>query len=297
MIRITGQTGWPGWPYVGRKVVKYTRILPRTWIRAKVRRLTGFTPELNEHTFLFICGLHRSGTSLIHRLIRAHPQVSGIYGTTVPEDEGQHLQSVYPSDRQFGMLFALNPNVHLTEQSALVSDMARTRLLQDWGRYLDFRRPVLVEKSPSNIVRSRFLQALFPEARFLFIVRHPIVVTLAIQKWTDAPLRQLLFHWCVAHQLMLEDLPHLHHALVIRYEDLAVTPEKILSSAFDFVDLPAIAVSELIRNRNDRYFAAWRKMLAEDGDCTADLAERFGPLLMRFGYQLESPYVLRSPKP
>ena len=36
--------------------------------------------------------------------------------------------------------------------------------------------PVLVEKSPPNLVRTRFLQALFPDARQIVVTRHPIAV-------------------------------------------------------------------------------------------------------------------------
>jgi hypothetical protein len=72
---------------------------------------------------LFIGGLHRSGTSLIHRCISRHPQVAGFHDTGVLEDEGQYLQSVYPLGQAYGGpgRFALDPRCHLTESSALVS--------------------------------------------------------------------------------------------------------------------------------------------------------------------------------
>jgi hypothetical protein len=44
---------------------------------------------------VFIGGLHRSGTSIVHRCLSDHPDVSGFQSTGVWEDEGQHLQSVY----------------------------------------------------------------------------------------------------------------------------------------------------------------------------------------------------------
>ena len=51
---------------------------------------------------LFIGGLHRSGTSLIHRCISSHPQVAGFHDTGVLEDEGQYLQGVYPIGQAHG---------------------------------------------------------------------------------------------------------------------------------------------------------------------------------------------------
>ena len=50
-----------------------------------------------EHRFVFLAGLHRSGTTLLARLLAAHPEVSGFSGTGAPADEGQLLQSVYPA--------------------------------------------------------------------------------------------------------------------------------------------------------------------------------------------------------
>ena len=48
-----------------------------------------------ERRLLFVGGLHRSGTSLVHRCLTRHPEVTGFSDTGVPEDEGQHLQTLY----------------------------------------------------------------------------------------------------------------------------------------------------------------------------------------------------------
>ena len=55
-----------------------------------------YAPLVSDYRYVFVTGLHRSGTSLLARCIAQHPQVSGFSGTGVPEDEGQLLQSVYP---------------------------------------------------------------------------------------------------------------------------------------------------------------------------------------------------------
>ena len=61
----------------------------------------------------------RSGTSILHRLLREHSDTSGFSDTGVPEDEGQYLQTVYAREAASGGpgQFAFNPGEHLTETS------------------------------------------------------------------------------------------------------------------------------------------------------------------------------------
>jgi Sulfotransferase family len=105
-----------------------------------------------------------------------------------------------------------------------VSDINRDKLLREWGAYYDFDRKVLLEKSPPNLISSRFLQALFPGAGFVFIVRHPIPVACATLKWAKSNVVELIAHWCAAHRILLEDLSQIERAVVLRYEDLVQDP-------------------------------------------------------------------------
>ena len=101
--------------------------------------------------------------------------VSGFSNTGVDEDEGQHLQDVMPTGQAFGGpgRFALDPASALTEASPLVSADNARRLADQWSRHWNTSRPVLLEKSPPNIVRMRFLQALFPSASFIMVCGTP----------------------------------------------------------------------------------------------------------------------------
>ena len=62
--------------------------------------------------------------------------------------------------------------------------------------YWDTDKQFLVEKSPPNLVMGRFLQSLYPSAAFVFIVRHPVTVTLATRKWRKrTSLNRLMSNW------------------------------------------------------------------------------------------------------
>ena len=256
------------------------------------RPLSG-VPVLGSKRFLFIGGLHRSGTSILHRLLREHPATTGFSDTGVFQDEGQHLQTVFPAAFRLGGAgrFAFNPNAHLTETSDLAVDANRGKLLREWGAYYDLSKDVLLEKSPTNVIRSRFFQALFPEARFAFIVRHPIVVSIATRKWSRTSVAELMFHWRVAHRLMIEDLHFLRNYVVVRYEDLVASPQVELGRVYDLVGIDRREPLEKVENHNGHYFDAWKRDYRGDHRLAELTLGDDADLLRRFGYTLAEPYV------
>lgn len=235
-------------------------------IRAKFRQVIKYKPNIEGKRTVLICGLHRSGTSLIHRVLRAHPDISGISGSGAPEDEGQHLQTVFPTARAFGGpgSFAFDERCHLTDTSDLVSEENREILLKECGRYYDFRKSVLIEKSPPNIISSRFFQAMFPCAYFLFVVRHPIATSMATQKWSGTSMRELLDHWSVAHNMMMDDMQYIHRCIVVRYEDFVLSPENTLNAILDFVGRPHFHITEQVSDQNQKYFGEWNPSSVAD---------------------------------
>ena len=155
------------------------------------------------HRFIVVGGPHRGGTTLLWQLLAAHPAVSG-FAEHVDSDysEGAFLQTVLPTFN-VGMetmlkgqgvdvqavpsglgSYALSPAAHLTEAHPLNSNESSGRLLSEWGFYWNLSRPVLLEKTPTDMTVSRLLQALLaPSATFIFISRHPLAVSLAHKKW------------------------------------------------------------------------------------------------------------------
>lgn len=261
--------------------------------------MTPTVEPLTAHKFVFVGGLHRSGTTPLARWLEQHPEVSGLSGTGVWEDEGQHLQTVYPPARDFGGpgRFAFRQTGQIPEEAT--RPHLRTRLLEEWGPHWDLDRRVLVEKSPPNLVRMRFLQALFPEAAFVVVTRHPVAVAYATQKWSRTSLDSLIHHWLAAHDWFLEDAAYVRAVTIVRYEDLMAHPGDVMRVLHKRLGIdPQDGERDVKPGLNAKYLARFEpggnplKALRARG-----LAWRYEDRVARFGYSIRDTSVLQAPAP
>jgi len=248
----------------------------------------------NDHQMVFMGGLHRSGTSFLARMLASHPEASGLTGTNVAEDEGQLVQDVYDPARLHGGpgRFAFSPEMHLTETSPGCTPESTTALMRAWGRYWDLSKHVLVEKSPPNLTKSRYLQALFPAAYFVMILRHPIAVAGATAKWSRTSRLSLVSHWVAAHEIMAVDLPSLQRVITLRYEDVVANPQAEYQRVLEFLGLPPAETAEPVRTGvNEQYYLRWQRGMPWARRSGASATERYQARVERFGYSLVPPYV------
>jgi hypothetical protein len=253
-----------------------------------------------EDRLVFVGGLHRSGTTPIAGWLADHPDVSGLRDTGVFADEGQHLQTIYPIASVLGGAgrFALSPDARQTEDSPLVTPEAPGTLLAAWTPYWDTSKAVLVEKSPPNLLRIRFLSALFPAARFIIVIRHPVAVAFATKKWTRATLNTLLRHWVAAHEHVVDDARRVGGVALVRYEDVMARPDQELGKLFAFLALPPHSGRWPVRPElNEAYLRRWYPRWQPWQRWLADrLAARYDEAVMPFGYSLRDPTLLRRPE-
>ena len=232
---------------------------------------------IDSHRFVFVGGPHHAGTTLMAMLIGGHGDVSGFHDTPAArfEDEGQYLQSVYPTDAKLGGMgkYAFKPNSHLTEQSAICTENSQRKLFASWAKYWDLSRPVLAEKTPSNIVMSRFIQKLFtPErTKFVFVIRHPLGATKhfwardrggKVQNHCGRP---LIEHWLKQMVILAQDLPYLRNARVVVYEQFMNSPESYHKKLLHFLELDEARGARLFFETDGKNSRGGRKRVRGSG--------------------------------
>ncbi|MFW6129532.1 MAG: sulfotransferase [Atribacterota bacterium] len=246
--------------------------------------------------FVFICGLHKSGTSILHKMLREHPRISGFKNTGVPEDEGQHLQTVFSTALPYGGpgKFAFFKKARLNEKSPLVTEENKNKLFNQWKKYWNLEKDILLEKSPINLLRTRFLQEMFENSYFIIIKRHPIAVSYATRKWWRWFIytwKSLIKHWVTAYEIFEQDKEFLNNYYVVKYEDITKDTHKEMGKICSFIGIENFSIEMKMRSDiNRRYFNRWKK------DCKRKLfrknwekiINKFEYSVNRLGYTLKS---------
>jgi hypothetical protein len=248
----------------------------------------------NGRRYVFICGLHRSGTSVLGRNVARMENCTGFKDTGAIEDEGQFLQDVYPTGKVYGGAgtFGFDPRAHLTEASELLTAENALKLRESWERYWDQSKAICVEKTPGNVLKTRFLQAVFPNSYFIVIRRHPLPVSMANQKWkvSFAPLHDLFEHWLHCHAVFEEDRKYLGHVYELRYEDYIGNPDRYHHDIARFIGthVPEGAMENVTGTYNQKYFNRWSQLMNSSrfNAYYRYLAVKYEPKFIKYGYSL-----------
>jgi hypothetical protein len=120
---------------------------------------------MGRNLFVFIVGSPRSGTTLLGELLDRHPQVSQWYE---PYFVWDHLFRDAPHDER---------------TVADVTIDVRRQIFKDFNRFRQKRRcSALVDKSPRNSLKIPFILEIFPQAKFIHLLRDGRDATLSIHK-------------------------------------------------------------------------------------------------------------------
>src|SRR5580765_4549751 len=251
--------------------------------------------------YVFVCGLHRSGTSVLGRNVGKLEDCTPFkdtpfyIGTSLHIDEGEHLQDIYPLDLELGGpgRFGFDPRAHRIENSPLLTLENMARLRASWHRYWDKSKMICVEKTPGNILMTRFLQAVFPNSYFIVIRRHPIAVSMSTQRmWSVkiTSLHRLFEHWLRCYELFEQDKSHLRHVYELTYEDYIGDPAKCHQEIAAFIGtrVPESGMEAVRRANDKKYVERWSTLLTESSfkSYYRYIAGKYEPRVAKYGYSL-----------
>ena len=265
------------------------------------------TPDHTPYKYVFVCGLHRSGTSLLARHIGDMENCTG-FNNTPPfvSDEGQNLQNVYPFESEFGGpgKFGFDPRAHLTEHSRLLTPDNVARLRTSWHSFWDGRKTIFVEKTPGNLLMTRFLQAAFPNSYFVVIKRHPIPVSLGTPRLgqaTPTSLHRLFAHWLHCHELFEQDKRSLDRVYELTYEEYVTEPDRYHEEIASFIGTRFCenGTAKVRADRSNKYLDQWQSLLTQSffKNYYRHIAATYEPRFAKYGYSLLNGVLPRQENP
>lgn len=231
---------------------------------------------------IFIIGCNRSGTTLLFNNLSYHPLTWSLY---VEAQDVFHRH--YPVDPEKGELvneppttavaeairhelYARSHNKEFFKDTPLLSSTPRKLLQRPLGRLYKPYSIRLVEKTPANSLRIPLLHSMFPDAKFLFLVRRGEDVVSSLmegwknwsntvdnswhytkwhylvpprwQRFREKSLQEICaFQWAEATLTAWKDLNRLasRDFLLLKHEDLMAAPAEGYCRILEFCELPA----------------------------------------------------------
>lgn len=287
-------------------------------------------PDTLHRKPVIIIGCNRSGTTLLFRNLSEHPDTWSLYVEAKPifheyfpvdPDEGDRVDRAATDDEKQGIrreLFERAHNKEYWKEHPLLRYVP-TKLIQRPVNRLYKRPPIrLVEKTPSNCFRIPLVLSLFPDAKFLFIVRRAEAVISSLmegwkrwsgveagEEWTygkwhylvppgwremrDRPLEEICaFQWISSNRTALSDLREHKDGdfLVLRHEELTSRPIEEYRRVLEFCELePSRYFQRFIDDLESRVFTTGGSPPRDDkwkelhGEEVERVRESFQPLL------------------
>jgi len=187
---------------------------------------------------IFIVGMHRSGTTLMERMLAGHGMI-GDAGETMAFDAQMQLATDHAIPGRY--------DAELVRRAGHADPDAIARGYADAARWLSRGKPYFTEKLPMNFRNVGFIAKALPQAKILHLLRDPVDTCfsnlrtlfsgVATYSYVQEELagfyleyRRLMEHW---RQVLPSDM-----MLDVRYEELISDPEGVASRIAGFCGLP-----------------------------------------------------------
>jgi hypothetical protein len=174
---------------------------------------------------VFVMCTLRSGSTLLRVLLNSHSKIHAPHEL--------HLRYVSVSlDKKW--------SERSMKEMGLDADGLRYLL---WDRLLErelsaTRKPIIADKTPNNVFIADKLRECWPDARFIFLLRHPAAIAQSRKDWfkgkdhyDEEQNHDLIRRYCEA----LEEARQRYDGITIRYEDLTEDPAAVTREICDFL--------------------------------------------------------------
>ncbi|SDJ90695.1 Sulfotransferase family protein [Nonomuraea maritima] len=162
---------------------------------------------------VFIMSSVRSGSTLLRVMLNSHSRIHS------PIETHFRRMSVSLGTEPVRQAMEALGHTH-SDIEHIVWDRLLHRELARSGK------PVLAEKTPSNVFAWRRISSCWPDARFVFLLRHPMSI---VQSWHEADPDKRPMATAVprtlAYMTRVEEARTHLEGLTVRYEDLVADPE------------------------------------------------------------------------
>ena len=171
----------------------------------------------------FILSTVRSGSTLLRVLLDSHSQIHS------PHE--MHLKHIHARVKQGGHPERALLEVGLEAKSLryLLWDRVLHRELEEAGKRL------LVNKTPSDVFITEEILECWPDARFIFLLRHPGAIARSRQRARKQDSPQRNCRSVLRYGNALEAARNTYPGLTVRYEDLTTEPERVTQEICSFL--------------------------------------------------------------
>jgi hypothetical protein len=248
------------------------------------------------HSPIFIGGQHRSGTTLMRRLLARHPHIAcGPESNLFRDNELLRIRDYLRTEWAPGLdpRYKFDPATVDRVLAALVNAVfmpySSARHKRRWA-----------EKTPKNILYIETLFTLFPTAQFIHMIRDPRDVYCSVRekaarttpRWASITPAESARGWCrrIGCGLSWRERPDRYRE--VRYEELVTQPEAVMRSLLTFLGepwSPSVLEGEQIFSTS---VGRWRVDLtaAEIGEIEAAAGE----IMSELGYPLSTTVTLTA---
>jgi hypothetical protein len=173
----------------------------------------------------FVLSTVRSGSTLLRVLLDSHSQIHSPHETHL-KDIAVELKSKY-AERAVKEV-----RLDREELQHVLWDWYLNRELAATGKRL------LVNKTPSDVFITEQIKACWPDARFIFLLRHPVAVAKSRHNLRPQDSVERNHEMVLRYANALEQARETYDGHTVRYEDLAADPEGETRRLCAFLDVP-----------------------------------------------------------